>query len=239
MPKVVAAGRKPEVFACGVCHRADGPGGPESSSLFGLSADYIIRQTQEFRTGQRSGSASRVPTDLMTKGAKAVTDQELAEAAAYFAAIKPRANLTVLETDTVPRTEVRELFLTPIAGTEREPIGQRIIEVPEPLEDYISRDSHVRFVAYIPKGSLEKGKALATTGDPRLACATCHGEGLRGTDLAPSVAGRSPTYLFRQLYDFKSGARNGANSELMKPIVEALSIDNMIALAAYAGSLTS
>ncbi|MCP1757463.1 c-type cytochrome [Bradyrhizobium elkanii] len=235
MPKIVAVGRKPGVFACGVCHRADGPGGPESSSLFGLSAEYIIQQTQEFRTGQRSGSASRVPTDLMIKESKAVTDQELAEAAAYFSAVRPRANLTVLEADTVPRTEVRELFLTPVAGTEQEPIGQRIIELPESLEDYISRDSHARFVAYVPRGSIEKGKTLATTRDTQ--CATCHGEGLRGTDLAPRIAGRSPTYLFRQLYDFKSGARNGTNSGLMKPIVEPLSINDMIALAAYAGSL--
>ena len=237
MPKIVAAGRKPDVFACGVCHRADGSGGPENSSLFGLSADYIIRQMQEFRTGQRSGSTSRVPTDLMIKISKAVTDQELAEAAAYFAAIPPRANLTVVEADTAPKTEVRDLYLTPMAGDEREAIGKRIIEVAEIPEDYASRDSHVRFVAYVPRESVDRGKALATTGDPRFACASCHGEALRGTDLAPRIAGRSPTYLFRQLYDFKSGARSGANSDPMKPTVEALSVDDMIALAAYAGSL--
>lgn len=237
MPKIVATGRKPEVFACGVCHRPDGAGGPENSSLSGLSADYIVRQTQEFRTGQRSASASRAPTDLMIKGSKAVTDEELAEAAAYFAAIRPKANLTVLESDTVPKAEVREFFLTPIVGAEREAIGQRIIEVPEALEDYVSRDSHVHFVAYVPNGSVKNGKALATE-DPRFVCATCHGEALRGTDLAPRIAGRSPTYLFRQLYDFKSGARNGANSALMKSVVAAFSIDDMISLAAYAGSLT-
>ena len=84
LPKIVASGRKPEVFACGVCHRADGSGGPDNSSLFGLSAEYIIRQVEEFRTGLRSNSASRIPTDLMIKAAKAVTDQELAEAAAYL-----------------------------------------------------------------------------------------------------------------------------------------------------------
>jgi cytochrome c553 len=237
MPKIVAIGRKPEVFACGVCHRADGSGGPENSGLFGLSADYIIRQIVEFRAGLRSNSASRVPTDLMIKAAKAVTDQELTEAAAYFAAIAPRANVSVRETDTVPKTQVRDLFLVPLDGVEREPIDQRIIEVPESVENVVSRDPHARSIAYVPPGSVSKGRALATSSAPELRCATCHGENLGGTDLAPRIAGRSPTYLFRQLYDFRSGARKGANSGLMKPITENLAIDDMIALAAYAGSL--
>jgi cytochrome c553 len=43
--------------------------------------------------------------------------------------------------------------------------------------------------------------------------------------------------MFRQLYDFRSGARKGANSELMKPAVENLSIEDMIALVAYTASL--
>src|SRR6266566_570737 len=58
-----------------------------------------------------------------------------------------------------------------------------------------------------------------------------------GTAVAPGIAARSPTYAFRQLYDFKSGGRKGANSELMKPVVENLSIDDMIALVAYTASL--
>src|SRR5262245_47975426 len=41
LPPVVAEGRKPNVFACGFCHRADGPGGPENASLAGLPAAYI------------------------------------------------------------------------------------------------------------------------------------------------------------------------------------------------------
>lgn len=237
MPKIVDIGRKPEVTACGVCHRADGSGGPENSSLSGLSADYLTRQTLEFRSGQRAPSTSRVPSDLMIKAAKGITDQELAEASAYFAAIKPRANIKVVESETVPKTEVRELYLNALAGGEREPIGQRIIELAENLDAFISRDSHVQFVAYVPPGSLEKGRALATSGDQALLCATCHGEGLKGSDLAPRLAGRSPTYLFRQLYDFKSGTRNGADSASMKVVIEARSLDEMIALAAYAGSL--
>src|ERR1700761_8578563 len=36
MPAVVASGRKPDVRACGSCHRAEGTGGPENSGLAGL-----------------------------------------------------------------------------------------------------------------------------------------------------------------------------------------------------------
>lgn len=237
MPDIVSKGRKPDVFACGVCHRADGPGGPENASLFGFAADYIIQQTVEFKTGLRTNAVPRVATDLMIKAARAVTDDELKEAAAYFASIKPRANITVVETDTVPKTQVRDLFLAAIAGGEKEPIGQRIIEIPENVEYFVSRDSHARFIAYVPVGSIRKGQALAASGDPAVQCAGCHGDDLRGSAAVPGLAARSPTYMFRQLYDFKSGARKGANSDLMKPVVEKLGIEDMIALVAYTASL--
>jgi cytochrome c553 len=237
MPEIVARGRKPDVFACGVCHRADGPGGPENASLFGLSAEYIIQQTVEFKTGLRTNSVPRVATDLMIKLSKAVTDQELKEAAAYFASIKPRSNIRVMEDDTVPKTHVRDLFLAAIDGGEKEPIGQRIIEIPENVEHFVSRDSRARFIAYVPVGSIEKGRALAASSDLRVQCAACHGADLKGTAVAPGLAARSPTYMFRQLYDFKSGARKGPNSELMKPAVEKLSVEDMIALVAFPASL--
>lgn len=238
MPAVVAAGRKPDVMACGVCHRADGAGGPENSSLFGLPAAYIVQQTIEFRDGLRNGSAPRIANDLMIKLAKAVTDEELKEAAAYFASIKPRANIVVVETDTVPKTQVRDLFLAPIEGSsDKEPIGQRIIEIPESVENFLSRDTRVRFIAHVPPGSIQKGRQLATSGDPSVQCTPCHGADLRGNDVVPTIAGRSPTYLFRQLYDFKSGARKGPNSQTMKPAVEKLTVADMIALVAYSASL--
>ncbi len=44
MPEVVARGREPEVFACGFCHRADGPGGPENANIAGLPAACIVQQ---------------------------------------------------------------------------------------------------------------------------------------------------------------------------------------------------
>lgn len=44
MPEIVSKGRKPEVQACGFCHRADGPGGPENARLAGLPAQYIVQR---------------------------------------------------------------------------------------------------------------------------------------------------------------------------------------------------
>jgi cytochrome c553 len=238
MPSIVAIGRKPEVMACGVCHRADGPGGPENSSLFGLPAAYIVQQTMDFKNGLRNGSAPRIANDLMIKLAKAITEEELKEASAYFSSIKPRPNIVVVETEAVPKTQVRDLFLAPLDGTsDKEPIGERIIEIPENVENFVSRDTRVRFIAHVPPGSIQKGRELAMSGDPSVQCTACHGADLRRKDVVPRIAGQSPTYLFRQLYDLKSGARKGANSDTMKPAVEKLTVADMIGLVAYSASL--
>jgi hypothetical protein len=53
----------------------------------------------------------------------------------------------------------------------------------------------------------------------------------------PGIAGRSPSYIVRQLYDFKYGTRAGNSSALMKASVEKLAVEDMLALAAYAASL--
>ena len=53
----------------------------------------------------------------------------------------------------------------------------------------------------------------------------------------PPIAGRSPSYLLRQLLAFRNGARTGEAAAQMAPSVEKLELDDMIALAAYVGSL--
>ena len=37
----------------------------------------------------------------------------------------------------------------------------------------------------------------------------------------------------RQLYEFQTGARNGAAAALMKPVAANLTVEDMVALAAY------
>jgi cytochrome c553 len=240
MPEIVARGRKPDVFACGFCHRADGPGGPENASLAGLSAPYIKQQMANFKNGLRKTSVpERGPPQLMIALAKAASDEEVQASAEYFARLKPSPLIKVVETVTVPKTYVAGWFLADAKTGEREPIGSRIIEVPEDVVQFENRDARSRFIAYVPTGSIKQGEDLAAKGSagPATQCIICHGPGLKGLADVPGIAGRSPSYIVRQLYDFKHGARMGSGSELMKPVVEALTLDNMVALAAYAASL--
>jgi cytochrome c553 len=239
MPDVVALGRKPAVYACGFCHRAGGQGGPENANVAGLPAAYIVQQMADFKSGARKTSVpSRLPPQAMVSTAVAASDAEIAAAAAYFSTLKPLANVTVVETTLVPKSYVAGWHMAAIPGSEREPIGQRIVEVPENLEHFVSRDSRAHFIAYAPIGSVERGRALVAGSDGKtVACAGCHGPDLRGLGAIPPLAGRSPSYLVRQLYDFRHGARAGNGSILMKPAVERLEIEDMISIAAYAASL--
>jgi len=238
MPDIVATGRKPGVLACGYCHLPNGLGRPENSSLAGLPAEYIVQQVLDLRSGARKSSEpASLPVNLMIAVSKAVSDDELKVAAGYFAALQPRPWIRVVETDSVPKTHVAGWMLVASQPHEVEPIGQRIIEMPEDLERTELRDSTSGFIAYVPRGSIARGKALAEGAGGRTACAICHGSHLRGLGPVPALAGRSPSYIVRQLYDMRRGVRNGSWSALMQPVVAELSIEDMVALAAYTASL--
>lgn len=238
MPTIVATGRKPDVFACGVCHRAEGTGGPENASLAGLPAAYIIQQMADYKSGVRSTAVpSRAPQALMIKLAKAVTDDEVREAAAYFSALKPRANIKVVESDSVANTNVYGWFLVKADPVAEEPLGKRIIELPDDLFRFESRDSRATFTAYVPRGSVAKGQTLVADSSKGPACTSCHGNDLRGVAAIPSIAGRSPSYIFRQLHEFKTGARAGPGAQSMKDSMAAFTQEDMIAISAYLGTL--
>lgn len=240
MPDIVAHGRKPDVYACGFCHRADGPGGPENASLAGLPYVYIVRQMSDFKSGKRSTALpERLPQAGMIALAKVLTEEEVEAAAKYFSSLKPRQALRVVETERVPKTYVANWFLAVQEGAEKEALGERIVETPENLEQFENRDTHSTFVAYVPPGSLREGASIVRGQRPSLAppCATCHGSDLRGKEGAPSIAGRSPSYIVRQMYDIQTGARNGSGVLLMKPSVARLTPHAMIAVAAYLASL--
>ena len=240
MPDVVARGRKPDVFACGMCHYPNGQGKPENSSIAGLPAAYIAQQMSDYQTGLRRSSEPRMrPPSLMLQTAKAANEAEVKAAADYFSRLKYQQWIRVVETPTVPRTEI---ILGPMLGAVHnggsEPIGQRVIEIAEALERVELRDSRAGFVAYVPPGSIAKGEALANNGagGRTIPCNICHGKDLKGLGDVPALVGRSPTYVVRQLYDIQSGARNGAGAQLMKAVVEKLTLEDMIALAAYTAS---
>jgi len=124
-----------------------------------------------------------------------------------------------------------------VDGGEMEPIGTRIIEVPEDLPRTELRDSQSTYVAYAPPGSIKKGETLVTTGGGKsTACVACHGADLRGLGPVPALAGRSPSYIVRQLWDLREGHRAGPWSPLMKNAVAKLTLEDMVNVAAYAAS---
>ncbi len=232
-PPIIVKGHG-QALACGSCHLMSGLGHPESADVTGLTVGYFLQQMADFRSGARKDPAQRMNTI-----AQALTDEEVRQAAEWFAALKPRPWTRVIEAATVPVTFIgpgRMRFVQPGAGTE--PIGNRIITVPEDEERARSRDPNSGFIAYVPPGSLARGKALVETGEGRtIPCGICHGDDLKGLGNVPRLAGLHPIYIVRQLYLFKDGRRNGVDAALMKKPVQHLTDEDVVALAAYLGSL--
>jgi cytochrome c553 len=233
-PDIVMKGRPPAAMACGVCHLMSGMGHPESSDLAGLPAQYMVDQMNDFKSGARKDYAR------MNGIANATTPEEWKAAADWFAALKPIPWYKVEEATTVPKTYLtggRMRIPLPEGGTE--PIGNRIIIVPQDNARVLARDPRVGFTALVPPGSLAKGQSLATTGDSgkTIACSICHGMGLHGSGNTPRLAGVHPTYMARQLYLFKRGDRKGLASALMQPVVANLTDEDILNLSAYLATL--
>jgi cytochrome c553 len=238
MPDIVAHGKQAAgTRACALCHFPNGQGKMENGGVAGLSASYIRQQLKAFQSGARhSADPRKANTNEMAQIARSLTDEEILEAANYFASMKWRPWVRVIEADLVPavRSTTNGLFL-PIANTATMPLGARIVEVPEnPERTDVMRDPRSGFIAYVPQGSIAKGEVLAANGGGKTkACGGCHGVDLKGKGDTPGIAGRSPSYLMRQFWDFRQGTRQSA---VMAPVVAKLEIDEMIALAAYAAS---
>lgn len=240
MPDIVAHGKRPNVRACGLCHYPNGKGRPENSGVSGLPVAYFIQTMNDFKNDNRKSSDPRKPnTRLMTDFAKNMTDDEVKATAEYFAQIKWTTPwIRVVETNMVPKTRIAGGLFLAEEGNEKEPIAGRIIEVPENTEgSELLRDPRSGFIAYAPVGSLKKGEELVNKGGGKTTqCAVCHGADLKGLGPVPPIAGRSPSYTVRQLYDMQQGARKGIWTDLMKPVVANLSEEDMLAIAAYTAS---
>lgn len=240
LPPVVAAGRRPRVMACGYCHLPNGQGRPENAPLAGLPAAYIATQISDFRSGKRLAAAPvSGPLALMVRIASNVDDADVSAAAAYFSQLHYQPWIKVIETKSVPRTRVVGSMFQPIPGAGMEPLGRRIIEVPMDVERTELRDSSSGFIAYVPPGSVRRGSKLVHTGDNgrTVPCSICHGPDLRGLGGVPPIAGRSPSYLMRQLYDIRHGTRHGLAAELMREPTARLTDDDMLSIVAYVASL--
>ena len=250
MPDVVRHGRIADgVRACGYCHYPNGLGRPENASVAGLPIAYFMQQVNDFKNGLRKTSEpSMRPPQLMADTAKAATDADIRAAAEYFGSMKLKPWIKVVESKTAPRTQILGGMLVPLEDHSTEPIGNRIIEVP--VDAHLTeglRDSQSPFIAYVPEGSIAKGEALVTLGGARIvagkivpgktaACGVCHGADLTGLADIPPIAGRSPSYIVRQMLDMQKGNRNGPGVKLMKPVVANLTIQDMVEIAAYVSS---
>jgi len=236
MPAVVAHGEKPHVIACILCHLPNGNGHPESASVSGLKADYIIQQMHAFRDGDRQNI--RAPN--MVEMAFAISEKDLREAAEYFARI-PRSQqkwIRVVETSRAPANHIGAggaRFFD--KGAETVPVAPDMIYEIAEGEEVELRNDHVGFVDYVPTGSLAKGRtvAMGNRGQMRT-CGSCHGDDYRGHEDAPRLAGRSAYYLIRQLADMKAGYRKGPALGKMKEIIGKLSDADILNVAAYMAS---
>jgi cytochrome c553 len=232
MPGVVAHGRKEtNARACALCHLTSGGGHPESAGIAGLPVRYILRQMAEFKIGMRNGARATAMIPI----AKGLDDKEFRAAAEYFASLKQPVWYKVVETDTVPKSYLGNGAMRfPVENGGTEPLGKRIIELPQNDESAESRDPRTGFVAHVPPGSVKKGETLVADGGGKtLQCSICHGTELKGLGDVPPIIGRSPMYIYRQLNDIKLGTRNGSMVPLMKAVVQNLTEDDMISIAAY------
>lgn len=247
MPEVVAKGKESaNVFACGLCHYPNGQGRPENANVAGYSYEYLVQTLTDFKNGNRlSADPRKANTNFMTHFAKSMTDEEIRESAKYFAAIPYKQWIRVVEADTVPKTRPQGGMWIPVEGAEAgtEPIGLRIIETPvNANETEVLRNPRSGFIAYTPPGSLKKGEALVTqgtlTGGGKItACTACHGPSLQGLGPVPSLAGRSPSYIARQIVDMQHSKRKGTWTPLMVPVVASMNAEDILVASAYLASL--
>jgi cytochrome c553 len=240
MPAIVARGDAPKVIACGYCHLPDGAGRPENAVLAALPADYITDQVRDMRAGLRSGIRPNwLPPRLMIQLAHAVKPSDVAAAAAYFSKIAFVPRTHVVEASTIPAVTQAGFVYELLPGHGRQTLGERIVELPDDAVRFEKRDPTVTYTSYVPAGSIKAGAELALHGNSSgtVSCAACHSQGLRGSVMAPPLAGHSPTALFRQLAGFRARVRHAAEDAPMLSETEGLTTRQLIDLAAYAASL--
>jgi cytochrome c553 len=241
MPEVVAHGKPPQARACALCHLPTGKGRPENAPVAGLPYDYILQQLNDFRNGLRTSADPRKDnTPAMIDIAKALTEDEMKVAAKYFSSMPWSKWIRVVEAEQIPTMRLNGSIFYRVDDGTTEPIGNRIVESPEDTAQAQMRNPRSGFIAYVPPGSVKKGEALVKTGGngKTTACGVCHGPDLKGLGPIPGLAGRSPSYLVRQIYDMKQGTRKGAMSALMQPVIANLTQEDIVSAVAYLSSLT-
>ena len=113
----------------------------------------------------------------------------------------------------------RSLGLTPGSPAVRQPVSAAV-SVP------VSQVSwSPEIMEILASGNTRRGAELAAQ-----TCAACHGDkGLSQTDI-PALAGQTPYAIYKQLSDYRTGARV---NEQMTPVAKQLSASDLAATAAY------
>jgi cytochrome c553 len=181
----VAGREKADAERCLECHGVAGEGqgfsnGSEGKfpNLNGQHPDYIIKQVQDFRNGKRK-------SDFMRMIASSVSDADLADIAAYFAA-QPAMSSGA----TPNRAAAHQLFVN----------GDPARKLP--------------------------------------ACASCHGEGGKGTvGVGPVIGGQGLRYLEQQLQDWRNGSRSNSAGGIMNQLTAPLTEAEIEALARYVSEM--
>ncbi|WP_304165983.1 c-type cytochrome [Phenylobacterium aquaticum] len=239
-PQSVTSRRPGGPLPCAECHLYSGTGFVGAADLNGLPAAYIVQQVGEFRAGRRVSAQQprRADTEEMIAVAKAVTDAELAQAAAYYASLPRRPFVRVVEADTAPAVKPSPWgWMDLVEGAPAQPLNGAIVEVAESWPRMALHDPHAGIVDYVPRGSIARGEALVRSGGPGgQPCASCHGGDLKGRDGAPPLAGRAPAYLARMLWDIRSGARSGPAVAQMLVPASGLSDAQITDITAYLAS---
>jgi cytochrome c553 len=236
-PAIVTVDRQPGwPWPCAECHLSNGAGVPATAQIMGLPKAYILEQVAAFRHGQRGTSAPRTTQDMADE-ARSINERDLQLAADYFSRLKFVPHTRIVESASVPKTHWKDFVQVPDRDGAREPLGRRIVEVPVSFADYRYGSDRTRYVAYVPPGSVARGAVIAASGSgAAAACESCHGAKLQGTALIPPLAGRSPTYIVRELLLFRAGQRSNPEAAPMRLEASRLTVGDMIAVAAYAGS---
>ncbi len=163
--------------------------------------------------------------------AKAMTEAEIAETAAYYASLPPTVPIKVVETATVPKMRSQDGMWLPDASAPRESLGERIIETPADVEREQLRDPRANFIAYVPVGAVAKGKDLAAR------CTMCHGSRLEGRRSFPASPDVRPAIWRGSFMISRPDARHSPMAAMMKPAAMKLSGADMIAITAYLATL--
>ncbi len=236
VPEIIRKGKVNKITGPGVCmgcHTPSGMGGPQSAPLAGLPAAYIVRQLNDMVKGDR-----KTYRDDMAMFAMILAPDEMQNIANWYSSQHFTPWIEVKEADTAPKTVVGGRDLVGFApGGGEEPLGKRIVEVAKNgAAPYMPPGP--AFTAYVPKGSIAMGEQLVTTGGggKTIQCTGCHNANLMGKGDTPAIVGRSPTYIARELYEFKDGSRGGMSATAMKRVAANLSDDDIIAISAYLAS---